>query len=711
MSADDPSEPLARQLRVLYVGDYSLSGSHILQMLRRLDAIDGIHHASDPAGIREEVKRVNPDIVVLDVGLTEAGRQRIRPGPAMAELAGLPVIAVTSRANEHRGMSAVHHGAQDYLCLDEITPATLGESLHYALDRYEFVRRMKRPEEAMRSLLHGINDGVIVTDEHGVVISINPAGRSILGLGPRERPGPGWYRDFCARAPGLDQALSVDDRPLPRALAGAKFTDMKALYEGDDLPPVLLMLSGQALVDADGRRVGAVVSFRDSTDAGQKRVPVSDRTALYDPLTELAGRRLFTEQLGRALARAARQDAALGVLMVDLDRFRAVNETLGHDVGDRLLQEVALRLVRELRLGDLIGRWDGDQFLVCIEDVTSPRDAAAVAQKLMLTLEDRYFIAGNEVYVTPSIGIALFPDAGNNAADLVRSATLAMRQAKQRGGERFQFHSEALNHRIADREELEVGLRHALVRHELLLHYQPRIDVRNDRLIGFEALLRWQHPRFGLLAPDRFLPILESSGLIHSVGEWVIARAAAQLKAWQGQFGLPDLTVAVNLSASQVSQGRIVDAVKKALSDTDLDPGCLELEILTSGMAHGRRMPMHVMDELHALGVRISLDRFGTQDVSLRSLDTGLVNTFVIDRSLIADVQENEKHQRLVRAAIAMARGLDIEVAAEGVETAEQLEFLRDCRCDLAQGFLFSRPMHPEKVSLFLREEAGRAGR
>ncbi len=710
MSADDLSEPLARQLRVLYIGDYSLSGSHILQMLRRLEAIDGIHHASDPAGVREEARRVNPDIVILDVGLTEAGRRRVRPGPAMAELAGLPVIAVTSRSNEHRGMAAVHHGAQDYLCLDEITPATLGEALHYALDRYQFVRRMKRPEEAMRSLLHGINDGVIVADEHGVIISINPAGRSILGLGPRERPGPAWYRGFCAMAPGSAEPLTVEERPLPRALAGAKFTEMEALYEGEDQPPVLLTLSGQALVDADGRRVGAVVSFRDAA-AGSRRGTVSDRSALYDPLTELAGRRLFTEQLGRAIARAARQDAELGVLMVDLDRFRAVNETLGHDVGDRLLQEVALRLVRELRLGDLIGRWDGDRFLVCIEDVTTPRDAATVAQKLMLSLEDRYFITGNEVYLTPSIGIALFPDAGSNAAELVRAATLAMQQAKQHGGGRFQFHSEALNHRIADREELEVGLRHALVRRELLLHYQPRIDVRNGRLIGFEALLRWQHPRFGLLAPDRFLPILESSGLIHSVGEWVVASATAQLKAWQGQFGLPDLTVAVNLSTSQVSDGRIVEAVKKALSNADLDPGCLELEVLTPGMAHGRRMPLHVMDELHALGVRISLDRFGTQDVSLRSLDTGLVDTFVIDRSLIADVQQNEKHQRLVRAAIAMARGLEIEVAAEGVETAEQLEFLRDCRCDLAQGFLFSRPMHPEKVSVFLREETGLARR
>ncbi|HKL64199.1 MAG TPA: EAL domain-containing protein [Woeseiaceae bacterium] len=708
--AVDTPEPLARQLRILYVGDYSLPGGNILQMLRQLDAIDGIHQASDPAGIRDEVARINPDIVVLDVGLTEAGRQRGKPATAMAELPGLPVIAVTARVNEHRGMAAVQHGAQDYLCLDEITPGTLIEALHYALDRHQFVRRMQRPEDAMRTILHGINDGVIVVDEHGVVISINPAGRSMLGLGPRERPTLAWHRQFCAGAPGLETPLPVETRPLPRALAGEKFSDMEALYETEDQPPLLLSLSGRSLTDAAGRRVGAVVSFRDVTDR-RRRAGHQKRPSLYDPLTELASRGLFTEQLSRAISRASRHKRELGVLFIDLDRFKSVNDTLGHDTGDRLLQEVALRLVRELRISDLVGRWNADQFVVCIEDVDSPQDAATVGQKLVLALEEQYFVGGNEVYLTPSIGVALYPEAGGNPAELVKAAGLATGQAKSHGGGRFQFHSAALNHKIAEREELEVGLRHALVRRELLLHYQPRIDVRNGRLIGFEALLRWQHPRFGLLAPERFLPILESSGLIHSVGEWIMASAAGQLKAWQNQFDLPDLTVAVNLSPAQLARGRIVEAVARALGDTNLDPGCLELEIMATGMNHGRRMPAHIMAELNALGVRISLDRFGTQDISFRSLDSGVVDTFVIDRSLIADLQENEDHQRLVRAAIAMARGLDIEVAAEGVETAEQLDFLRECNCDLAQGFLFSRPMHPEKVSMFLRDETGAARR
>ncbi len=704
MSAGEPVEPLARRLRVLYLGDYSLPSGNVLQMLRQLDVVEGIHQSDDGRGIRAEVERIDPDIVIMDVGLTEAGRQRLRPGETMGELPPVPVVAVTARVNEHRGMAAVHHGAQDYLCLDEITPGTLLETIHYAIDRHQFVRRMQRPEDAMRAILHSINDGVIVVDEHGVIIAINPAGRGMLGLGQRERPGLVWHRQFCATAPDGKSPLPVEARPLPLALAGERFTDLEARYESPGQPSMLLSLSGQPLHDADGRRVGAVVSFRDVTERRQHSAEL-ERRSLYDSLTELANRNLFTGQLAKTISRAERHRRELGLLFIDLDRFRSVNDTLGHDTGDRLLREVALRLVRELRVGDLIGRWNADRFVVCIEDVSSPQDAATVAQKLILALEDQYYVSGQEIYVTPSIGIALYPDAGRDPEALVKAAELAMAQAKQHGGGRFQFYSAALNTRIAEREELEVGLRHALVRRELLLHYQPRIDIRNGRLIGFEALLRWQHPRFGLLPPDRFLPILESSGLIHSVGEWIIASATAQLKAWQTQFDLPDLSVAVNLSPVQLNQGRIVEAVRRALENTSLDPGCLELEVLADGMAHPRRTPLKAMDALHALGVRISLDHFGTEDVSFRSLDSGVVDTFVLDRRLIEDLLQNEAHQRLVRAAIAMARGLDIEVAAEGVETAEQLEFLKDCNCDLAQGFLFSRPMHPEKVSIFLREE------
>jgi len=237
------------------------------------------------------------------------------------------------------------------------------------------------------------------------------------------------------------------------------------------------------------------------------------------------------------------------------------------------------------------------------------------------------------------------------------------------------------------------------------LHYQPRIDLPTGRLIGLEALLRWQHPRFGLLPPARFLPILESSGLIHSAGEWVIATACRQLAAWQRQFEMPDLSIAINLSAQQLLHKRLIEAVSNALANTALDPGCIELEIGDGDIVRQRSSELETLRGLRKLGVRLSLDHFGTRDVSFESIDNGFIDSFVLDQSLISDVENNDSHQRIIRAAIAMAQGLDIEVAAEGVETMTQLEFLKSCNCDLAQGFLISRPMRPEKVAAVLRSE------
>jgi len=330
---------------------------------------------------------------------------------------------------------------------------------------------------------------------------------------------------------------------------------------------------------------------------------------------------------------------------------------------------------------------------------------AAAAQKLVLVLSEQYDASGSEVYATPSIGIATYPASAERADRLIKAADLAMCQAKKRGGGRFQYYSSALNTKLEQREELELGLRHALVRNEFVLHYQPRIDVNSGRLIGLEALLRWQHPRFGLLPPTRFLPILESSGLIHSAGEWVIETACRQLASWQHQFELPDLSIAINLSQQQLMQGRLVRTVAKALDDMALDPGCIEFEIGEGDIVRQRSAELETLHGLRALGVRLSLDHFGTRDVSFTSLDTGVIDSFVLDQSLIQDVEYNGSHQRIIRAAIAMARGLDIEVAAEGVETITQLEFLRSCNCDLAQGLLISRPIQAEKVSSILRSE------
>jgi len=477
-----------------------------------------------------------------------------------------------------------------------------------------------------------------------------------------------------------------------------------AIYRAPEQPDTYLNISGQGLYDGNRELLGGVITFRDITDATIRTTEL-ERRAQFDELTGLPNRSVFTEHLTRAIGRAERRNSPLAVLFVDLDRFKSVNDTLGHDVGDSLLRQVAKRLRGNLRIGDFSGRWGGDEFVVCLEDFGEMSDAGAAAQKLLLVLSEKYEVGHSEVYATPSIGIAIYPESGNNAERLVKAADIAMYEAKKHGGGRFHYYSTALNTRLEQREELEVGLRHALVRNEFVLHYQPRIDLTTGRLIGLEALLRWQHPRFGLLPPGRFLPILESSGLIHSAGEWVIATACRQLAGWQRRFELPDLSIAINLSRQQLMHRRLVDAVDSSLEETMLDPGCIELEIGDGDFPNRRKSEIETLQGLRKLGVRLSLDHFGIRDVSFESLDNGFVDSFVLDQSLIADIDRNDSHQRIVRAAIAMAQGLDIEVAAEGVETLTQLDFLKSCNCNLAQGFLICRPMQPEKVAGVLRSE------
>jgi diguanylate cyclase (GGDEF)-like protein len=645
---------------------------------------------------------------VVDIILFEAGPAIALSGQSIVELIGsfdtCPAVALTTKDREHRGIAAVSAGAQAYICVDDISVDGQEAIFAHAVQRHRLQHRLSDTDVSVLSVLRNINDGVIVVDHEGHVLDINPAARSILALGPRMQAETGWGQNFCCVDGDGENYRNSAELPLIRARNGEKFANQVAIFRRPEQADIVLSINGQGLYDGKHQLIGGVITFRDTTDL-TRRTSELQKLAQYDELTGLPNRSLFIEQLSRAIGRSQRKSAPLAVLFIDLDRFKSVNDTLGHDIGDALLKQVAGRLRKHLRIGDCSGRWGGDEFVVCLEDFGESNNAAAAAQKLLLVLSEKYEIGNSEVYATPSIGIAMYPDSGATPDLLVKAADLAMYEAKKRGGGRFQYFSQALNTQLEQREELEVGLRHALVRDEFLLHYQPRIDLTSGRLIGLEALLRWQHPRFGLLPPARFLPILESSGLIHSAGEWVITTACRQLAAWQRQFELPDLSLAINLSQQQLIHQRLVTAIKSALRDTAIDPGCLEFEISDGAMVQKRPSELSTLQGLRKLGVRISLDHFGTRDVSFESLDSGFIDSFVLDQSLIADVAENGSHQRIVRAAIAMAQGLDIEVAAEGVETLSQLEFLRSCHCDLAQGFLISRPMQSDKVAAILRSE------
>lgn len=689
-------------------------GGHSILYLGRSDFAAGYLDSLRASGACEEPRQAGTfDFTgaaagTTDLVLVEVGPALVQSGHTLQSLLQslrqFPVIALTTHEREHRGIAAVRAGAQAYLCIDNTSPQEQEAVFNHAIQRHRLLGRLSDTDSTVLSILGSINDGVIVVDQQGHVLDVNPAARLMLGLSSRHLPDADWAWSFCSLASDGNCQIEPAQRPLAKARSGEKFSNQTAVYRRPGQADIVLSINGQGLYDGSRVLVGGVITFRDVTDIVRRTVELEKR-AQYDDLTLLPNRRLFARHLEKAIGRSQRNGRPIAVLFIDLDRFKSVNDTLGHDIGDQLLKQVADRLTRNLRVGDFSGRWGGDEFVVCLEDFGESPNAAAASQKLVLVLSEKYEIGNSEVYATPSIGIAIFPGAGDQAERLIKAADLAMYQAKKRGGNRFQYYSTSLNKKLEQHEELEIGLRHALVRNEFLLHYQPRIDVNSGRLIGLEALLRWQHPRFGLLPPARFLGILESSGLIHSTGEWIIDTACRQLFGWQHQFELPDLAMAINLSAEQLQHGRLVEAVRKSLSDTLLDPGCIEFEIGDGTIVDNRSSQLASLQGLRKLGVRLSLDHFGTRDISFSSLDTGVIDSFVLDQSLIQDVESNGSHQRIVRAAIAMARGLNIEVAAEGVETITQFEFLRSCNCDLAQGFLISRPMQADKVASILRSE------
>ena len=382
------------------------------------------------------------DIVLLEIGpaIAQSGQSI---NSVIQSLKPYPVVALIQKDHEHRGIAAISAGAEAYICVDDITTEEQDAIFDHAVRRGHLKRRLSETDMTVLSILSDINDGVIVVDGAGHVLEINPAARSILGLGPRSQPDATWAQSFCCVDDEGKTYRNSADLPLVRARKGEKFAGQVAIYRRPEQSDIVLSVNGQGLFDGNRKLIGGVITFRDITELTRKTSELEKR-AQFDELTGLANRSLFTEQLARAVGRSQRKSAPLAVLFIDLDRFKSVNDTLGHDVGDQLLRQVANRLTSNLRIGDFTGRWGGDEFLACLEDFGESGNAAAAAQKLMLVLSEKYEIGDSEVYVTPSIGIAMYPESGDNARRLVKAADIAMYEATKRGGDRFQYYSPAL---------------------------------------------------------------------------------------------------------------------------------------------------------------------------------------------------------------------------------------------------------------------------
>jgi diguanylate cyclase (GGDEF)-like protein len=509
-------------------------------------------------------------------------------------------------------------------------------------------------------------------------------------------------RDTRYDAVILHLARSDDHNPKAIRALNELLSDIPLVICGDsddeDAAVKTLAFGAQDYVVMDSTDANALIrSIRFAIE--RNRMERKLRTLVhYDSLTHLPNRQLLLDRLTQAIAQATRQETLVGLLLLDLDRFKLVNDTLGHEFGDKLLTEVAQRVNGCIRDSDTLARLGGDEFVVVLNGINGAQDAAKVAKKIIERLSKPIVIEGHEVFVTTSIGISLFPNDGMDKNALITNADVAMYRAKDEGRNHFQFYTYGMNATTVEKLTLENDLRRAIERDELLLHYQPQIRLPDRKIVGVEALVRWQHPELGLIPPARFIPIAEETGLIVPIGQWVLEQACAQAKEWLDS-GLPPLVVSVNMSSRQFHQEDMLATVTNALEESGLSANQLALEITESSLMLKPDDAVITLCLLHNMGVGIAIDDFGTGYSSLGHLKRFPLQSLKIDRSFVNDVTENSEDAAIVRAILAMAHSLKLKVCAEGVELEKQLEFLDDAGCDKIQGFLISKPVPAKQIA------------
>ena len=426
--------------------------------------------------------------------------------------------------------------------------------------------------------------------------------------------------------------------------------------------------------------------------------------AYHDALTDLPNQVLFKDRLKQAIALSHRTDQMQAVLLLNVDRFKTINDSLGYTAGDRLLQSVAERLTSCVRESDTVARFGGDEFAILLTQIPRTQDAANVARAIKQTLDQAFIFEDQEIFVSSSIGISLYPQDGRDTAGLLKTAGAALDRAKGQGGNNFQFYTAGGTTRALKQLVLESNLRPGLERSEFFVNYQPQVDVRGFHLVGMEALVRWQHPSLGLLYPSEFVSLAEESGLIISLGDFVMRKACAQNKAWQ-DAGLTPMRLSVNFSARQFQQPTFITDVAQILKDTNLDPRWLELELTESSIMKDPEEAIEKLHELKLMGIKVAIDDFGTGYSSLNYLKRFPIDTLKIDKTFVADVCKDPHDTAIVRAIINLGHALDLTVIAEGVETKEQLQYLSALECDVVQGFLFSKALSAQAFEELLVEQ------
>ena len=707
--------------------DSTLSGP--LSTLTHLSGIPRLDVATTLAAARERLAARQFDLVIADLNLADSKGletlRELRNGGGQLVL----VLAGDGERDVELARAALEHGAYDVvrkrgfdqgelkrvMRLAKIQAGALNSLRANARYQTKIARfgedalaKREADEligEAVRHVLEGLGSGAVAYLERGsgereVVV------RRVEGLAEEPDEVVATYEAGDPLVAVLEAGQPGTGK-LPFGWSRSRVAALAPVHGEQGARGALCALpdKGASLGAEESRFLAAAASV---LSAGMKRIESEARLAFlaqFDPLTSLPNRALLFDRFGQMIVQAKRHGSQLGVLFVDLDEFKLVNDSLGHAAGDELLREIAGRLLGSIRGGDTVARISGDEFAVVLGDLARAEDAGLVAQKILDRLAAPVTIAGHELFVTASVGAAVFPADGDNAETLLGAADAAMYRAKQSGRNAFQFFTPEINQRTRARALLGAELRRALERDEFRLVYQPKFELQSDRLSGAEALLRWQHPHRGMVSPAEFIPVLEESGLIVQVGEWVLRRACRDVKAWC-DAGLPLLPVAVNLSARQFRQQDLSARIRALVMASAVDPALIELEITESHLMQDPDHAIRSMQALSEAGIRIAIDDFGTGYSSLAYLTRFPLSALKIDRSFVAGVLHKAGDATIVRTIVEMAHTLGFAVIAEGVENEGQKQFLRSLGCEQAQGFLLARPMPGEDVVQLLLKPA-----
>lgn len=634
-------------------------------------------------------KELKPDIILMDFMMPE-----IDGVSACAQLQKLPhgkstpVIMITSLEDENSVNLAFESGATDYIS-KPINWAVLRKRLSRLLRARHTEITLDQNEAFARSIINHAVEGIITIDTNGIIGYINPSAEKIFGYTSTEVV----ENNISMLIPELccDDCTNLD--------INSKFTEknleLLGRLKNNSTLPIELTVSKFYV----GDKYLFTIILRDITERRRYEEMIKYQ-AFYDSLTDLPNRLLLKDRITLEISQSKYTKQSLTIMYLDLDRFKLINDTLGHDIGDKLLKEVARRLKSCVNEADTVARIGGDEFVILLPDITREDSIGNLANNILETIREPILIDSHELYISVSIGVTIYPDDGGDVETLLTNADVAMYRAKEKGKNNFQLYTPALNEKALERLAMENSLRRALEYKEFVVYYQPKVSTESEQIIGTEALIRWQHPNWGLVPPLKFIPLAEETGLIVPIGEWVLRTACAQNKALQNA-GLPPLTVAVNLSALQFQLQDLTKMVSKVLEETGLDPHYLELEITESIAMQNVEHTIMMINELKAMGIKFAIDDFGTGYSSLSQLNSFSVNKLKIDKSFVSKIGGVKNNSIIASTVLALGKSMDLGIVAEGVENQEQVNFFKLNKCDEMQGYFFGRPMTKEAFETF----------